>query len=214
MKTTRDFPFWGDKYSPLASLAGVVLLIGATSRVSYALIISAAIFFVYAISTFFLRVSSRFIPSAHRTWIRIVFVSTVTAIFCRIAGIAWPVPVKELAPYFGMVPLSLIASDLLDRTAEETPMRTIQASVYEAFILCGIALVLAAVREAFGYGTLSIPNADGITVLITQESAAALSLRSLTATAGGFILFGYLLAAYRKNRFRRYGIPRCGEDDV
>jgi hypothetical protein len=84
---------------------------------------------------------------------------------------------------------------------------------YEASILLGLALILAIVREPFGYGTLSLPAAEGISVLFTHEKAAAYSLRTVSATAGGFLLIGCFLALYRKIRFRLLGDPSCGEND-
>lgn len=214
MKTPTEIPFMWSKSSPLASLSGLVLLIGATSRLSYALAVSASVLFVYAFAPLLVRLLSPLIPTAHRSWIRVVTVSTVAAIFCRFAGIAWPVLIHELSPYLGMVALSLLSSELMDRTEDENAVRTLQIAVSEAFMLCALALSLSVVREAFGFGTLSVPSAEGISILFSQEQASALALRSVSAASGGFIILAYVIAAYRKARFRRFGAPLCGEDEV
>jgi hypothetical protein len=205
-------PLW-DKNGPLPSLSAAVLLIGATSRLSHALLICASVLVVYVMVPVALRVSVSFIPRGYKSWIRIVFASAFAAVFARVAGLAWPLLVHELSLYIGMVPLCLISSGLLDRTEHAKRLTTLRIASQEAAVLCGLALAFALIREPFGFGSLSVPSTDGIILLFSEDRAALLSLRSVAATAGGFILLGYLLAVYRKISFRLYGTPLCGEDD-
>ena len=213
MSERLDIPLILNKNGLLPSLSGAVILVGATGRLSHALIVGAAVFVVYVAAPLALKLAEPLVPDTYRTWVRVLVASTVAAIFSRIAGLVWPLLVRELALYLGMVPLCLISSGLIERSDKLRRLGALKLSVFEAAVLSGLALAFALIREPLGFGALSIPSADGITLLFYQVKAEALSLRSLSTTAGGFMILGYLLALYRKIRFRFIGAPLVGEDD-
>lgn len=214
MSKRIDIPLILKKNGLLPSLSGAVLLIGATDRLAHAVIVGASVFVVYATVPVVLRLAEPVVPASHKTWIRVLFAAAVAAVFSRVAGMVWPLLVRELALYLGMVPLCLISSGLIDRTESGRRLKTLKRSVFEASVLCGLALAFALIREPFGFGVLSMPSGDGISLLFSRERAAAVSLRSASATSGGFLLLGYLIAVYRKIRFRLLGTPSGGEDDL
>jgi Na+-transporting NADH:ubiquinone oxidoreductase subunit NqrD len=213
MSKRQETPLILSSRSPLSSLSGAVLLIGGTGRLAHAFVLGAAVFAVYVAVPLLLKLAGPVVPSSYRTWVRVLVASTAAAVFSRVAGMVWPPLVHELALYLGMVPLCLISSGLIDRVETVGRLDALKDSLLEAAVLCGLALAFALVREPFGFGMLSIPGSDGITPLFSREGAAAASLRSASATAGGFMILGYLIAVHRKVRFRVVGEPPCGEGD-
>lgn len=212
MKERTGIPFFSDVSGPLPTLSGAILLIGATSRFSYALILCAAVLTVYLAVPAIVQFASSAIPAAHATFIRAVIASTVAGLFALGAGAFWPLLVRELGLYLMAVPLSLMASGLLDRTEAAGKLRALQLSAYEAVNLCVLAVAFSLVREPLGFGVLSVPAPDGIAAVVGNEKNASAALVVFSSAAGGFILFGYVLALFRRIRFLLIAKP-CGEDE-
>lgn len=212
MKDTAGIPpFWMNS-GPLPSLSCAVLLIAASNRLSYALIAGSALVFVYTAVSAILKLAERAIPPTYAILIRVVTASAAASVFAAIAGALWPLAVRDLAFYIGAVPLCLLSSGLLDRAARLTPLRTVRASAEESIGIACMLVALALVREPFGFGALSLPAKDGLKLYFSSEKAVEVSLRSLSAVAGGFILLGYFLALFRRIKSRLYGSPSCSED--
>jgi len=201
--TRRQFP----------SFSAAALLIAATGRVADALLVGAAVVFVYGSVPLALRLADRAVPATHRIWIRLAFSSFAAAVFSLVAAIAWPILVREQALYLGAIPLCLMASGLFERSEIQSPLELIHSSLREALSFAAAALAFSLVREPLSYGTISLPSATGISILFGSAEASDFSFRSLAATVGGFLLLGYSMALFRWVRFRRFGSSPSGEDE-
>ncbi len=198
---------------PLSSLAGAVVVVGASGRLSDAIVVGGCVLFVYSLAPFLLKLAEDFVPKAYASGIRLIVAVFLASAYARTAGIAWLSLVRESAPFIGMVPLCLVASGLFDRTAEGSALGALRASAAEALVLVAFAGAFALVREPIGYGTLTLPGESGPVPLFGLGGAASYALRSVSATSGGFLLLGYVAAVYRRFKFRLRGTFVCGEDE-
>jgi len=66
--------------------------------------------------------------------------------------------------------------------------------------VAGLISAFALVRESFGYGCLTFPARSGAFVILGSDASSSLAIRVLVSAAGGFMLFGYVLAGLRRLR--------------
>ena len=204
--------FWGSD-GHLSNLSCFVLLFAATSRMAHAILISIVIFLVFPITSSVLKSSSILIPKRHEFFIRVIVVSAFTVMSSRLFSILWPIAVRDCALCLGAIPFCYMSGSYNLRYESKSPLATLMLSVKDALIFSALAFSLALVREPFGYGALSVPGPEGVIEFFGLNAVSNFGARFASAGAGAFILIGYLVALYRKIRFRLYGKPLCGENE-
>ena len=204
--------FWGSE-GQLSSLTFFVLLFSVTSRMAHTILISIVIFLVFPITSSILKSSTFLIPRHHDFFIRVVVVSAFTAIASRLFSIIWPIPVRDCAFYLGAIPLCYISGAYNLRFESKSTLSAFVLSIKDALVFSILAFALALVREPFGYGALSVPGPEGVVEFFGLNEVSDFGARFASAGAGAFILIGYIVALYRKIRFRLYGKPLCGDNE-
>jgi len=204
--------FWGSE-GQLSSLSCFVLLFAVTSRMAHTILISIVIFLIFPITSVVLKSSTILIPPRHDFFIRIIVVSALTAIASRLFSIPWPLTVRDCAFYLGAIPLCYVSGSYKLRFESTSTLSTLVLSAKDALVFSTLAFAFALVREPFGYGALSVPGPDGVVEFFGLNAVSNLGARFASAGAGAFILIGYIVALYRKIRFRLYGKPLCGDNE-
>ncbi|QQO07952.1 Rnf-Nqr domain containing protein [Breznakiella homolactica] len=199
MSSHDSHPFWGSR-SPLSSLASTSLLILASSRVAFALILFLAIIFVYGLTIAVSIPAKRAIPKNSAKLIHIFIASLFTGLFLFILSLASPLLVLDLAFIVLLVPLSFVNSAILPRMDSLGLDEGLYEGLIEALILGALILALALVREPFGFGVITLPGIQGVFELVRFGSGSALANRIVSSSSGAFILLGYAISLYRKIR--------------
>jgi len=213
MKDDKDTGlFWGSE-GQLSSLSCFVLLFAVTSRMAHTILISSVIFLVFPITSAILKSSAILIPQRHDFFIRMVIVSALTAIASRLFSIPWPIPVRDCAFYLGAIPLCYVSGSYKLRFESKSTLAALVSSAKDALVFSVLAFALVLVREPFGYGALSVPGPEGAIEFFGLSAVSSFGARFVSAGAGAFILIGYIVALYRKIRFRLYGKPLCGDNE-
>jgi hypothetical protein len=119
MKHDVDASTFWDKNGPLPSLSGAVLLVGATGRLSHAVIVFSAVLVTYVATTVALRLTATFIPEKYKGLIRVHGRLYLLRSVRQNRRMVWPILVSELSLYLGMIPLCLVSSGTLDRTEHQ-----------------------------------------------------------------------------------------------
>jgi len=187
--------FWGIN-SPLTSLTGITLLLTASGRISFALICTLALLWVYVFVMTAVKLGGAYFPLWGRN-ITLLFLSSLAAeIFLLLMWILDPRTALESAFFVFLVPLVFMASGLCGRVLEFDMAEIISQSMAEALILGMLILGLAMIREPLGFGSVSVPGMN-IARFAREEP-----LRFFQASSGALILLGYGTAVYRYYRNR------------
>jgi len=204
--------FWGSD-GHLSSLSNFVLLFAVTSRMAHAILISLVVFLVFTITSLVMKASAILVPRRHDFFIRVLIVSAFTAVASRLFSIFWPITVRDCAFYLGAIPLCYLSGSFNLRCESKSPLAALILSIKDTLVFSALAFALALVREPFGYGAISVPGPEGVIEFFGLNAVTNVGARFASAGAGAFILIGYLVALYRKIRFRLYGKPLCGENE-
>jgi hypothetical protein len=196
--------FWTDA-GPLYSLSAAILLIVPTSRTAYAVLMFLCLLIVNPIAVLSIRLARGRVSGPYFFMAQVVAVSAFASCFSAAAGILWPLTVFDMRLYLGAVPVFFLSSRIYERSAAASSFGAFISAAEEAFIVGALGLAVSLIREPFGFGSLSLPAADGLMLLFASDAASAVAARSLSAAAGGFWVLGYGLALYKKIRVRLYG---------
>jgi len=206
-------PFWGS-HSPLPSLAGAALIIMASSRFAFAIVCAGALVWVYGLSALIFFGGRKIMPNRGRKVI-LLFLSTFSCgIYMLLVGLLNPLLILGTSFFLFLVPPSCLSSGFFE-AAESAPLGDIfSRALLEAFVLAGLILAFALVREPLGMGTLSFPGGtQGIMELFESRGEDGfVSIRILSASAGGLLLLGYGIALFRYFREQQTGNVDDGGD--
>jgi hypothetical protein len=128
----------------------------------------------------------------------LIFLSALASgIFYVVLSLLNPVFAMESAFFIVLSSAFVISSGLYRRVKNYDTPDILLRAVSEALVLGGLILALALIREALGYGALSLPVL-GMFRFVKEEP-----LRLLQASSGALILLGYGAAVYRyvRNRY-------------
>ena len=187
--------FWGT-YSPFSSLMGVCLIILASVRFAFALFCTGALIWVYALTVLIYSKSGKLMPVQGQKLILLFLSTFLCGIFIFIFSFINPLVVYRTAYILLLIPPIFIGSGLAEASKTVDPIKAFSKALLEAAVLSGIILGIALIREPLGMGTISFPaGVSGITE--TKGESGFVPLGILSVSAGGIMLFGYLLALYR-----------------
>jgi hypothetical protein len=184
--------FWGTR-SPLTSLSGAALLVITSGRISFALIITLALVWVYVFSLAAAKLGGAYFPvwGKHLT---LLFVSSLgSGIFFILLSIFDPALAIENSFSIFLIPVVFLASGLY-RTLEYDMLEIVSQAAAEALVLGMLIIGLALIREPLGFGSFSFPGMD-IVRFVQKEP-----LRLLQASSGALVILGYGIAVYRHFR--------------
>jgi len=196
MDQIEAHPFWG-KRSPLAQVSYIPVLLGASSRLSIAIMCSAALFCVYIQSSVTILVTTRFIPTTFKLYIHVLICSFWALAYGLVEYLFSPVLFYETQFPLVFTAVLYMISGLGQSIEVDRISNAMKKTVVQAMVVGFIILTFALIREPFGFGSLSLPTRDGISEILTSELSADLAFRSIATTSGGLILLGFVIGFYR-----------------
>ena len=195
--------FWGS-HSPLSTLNGAALILLASSRLSFALICSGAIVWVFGLTVLSYSCAYSILPTKGRMVILLFLSSFFCGIFAILMSLLNPLLILGTFFFLVLVPPWCMSTGFFEMVEFFDPIEAISRALLEAFVFSGIIIAISLIREPFGMGAISIPgSSQGIMEIYEGQNARTfLPGRILSISAGGLLLFGYIIALYRYFRDR------------
>ena len=196
--------FWGS-HSPLSALTGAGLIIMASSRLSFAILCMAALFWVYGFTALTFSGASTLMPARGRKLILIFLSAFFCGLFVLFAGLLNHLLILGAGFFLVLVPPNCLGSGFFEASETSSTGEVFSRALLEAAVLSGIIIAIALIREPLGMGTLSFPGgAQGVVeVFSASEEYSFVPMRFLSAAAGGLLILGYGTALFRF--FREWG---------
>ena len=201
--------FWGS-HSPLSSLSGLGLIILASSRLSFALICTGALIWVYGFTALVFTGARKIIPEKGRMIILLFLSSFLCGIFMLLVSMINPLLIMGTAFFLILIPPCCLGSGFFQAINSNSIdlFETVSRALLEASFLAGIIVAFSLIREPLGIGALSIPgSAQGIIELFYSDRADGfITIRILSTSTGAFLVLGYIIAIYRFIRKTKGGV--------
>ena len=206
MSDKNQHPFWG-LLSPFGGLMGASLLIMASARLSWAIIISGSLFWVYGLTTisFYYLLSvigNKYFPVKGR---RILFTSLAAfwgSIYLFLFWLICPLAALEMFLLLMLVPLFCAASFSAEENNTEKSgvnvLGYISDSVVKTSVLSGLLVAFAIIREPLAYCSLSLPGSyRGMIIFIHFNSNLFFPVGIFAPSAGALLLLGFIISLYQ-----------------
>ena len=208
--TSQPHLFWGSA-SPLAAFSGGGLLIMATARFSYALIVSLSLFWVYCLSVLVFNPASRLFPGRGVILCQTFLASLTAGLFLLVLWILCPLAALENFFIVSLVPLFCVSSGIFQRLDSLDLTDAVTRASSEAAVLSLLILVFALIREPLGFLSLSIPGgSEGIVFIFSANNKSFFPMQLIANSSGALLLLGYGTGLYRY--YRSINAPR--ETDI
>jgi len=194
--------FWGS-HSPLSALSGAALIIMASNKLSFAIICSGALIWVFGLTVLVYSCVHSVLPSVLPSRGRMVILLFLSSFFCGIFAIIIsllnPLLILGTVFFLVLVPPWCMSTGFFEALESLDPFEAISRALLEAVVFSGVIIALSLIREPLGMGTLSIPGSvQGIADIYEgQNTGTLLPGRILSISAGGLLLLGYVVAVYR-----------------
>jgi Na+-transporting NADH:ubiquinone oxidoreductase subunit NqrD len=181
--------------TPLSSMSAAALLIIASVRVSYAIIMIGALFWVFLLCTLLRNGIRKIIPDNLKSIINILLSSFVGSIFYLILYFINPFLAMECILPILLVPVLYFASVSSDAFGSKVGRSIAFAdSLRQAASLGILIFALALIREPLGFATLSVPGgSQGIIELFNLGNESALPIQVISLSSGAMFLLAYIL---------------------
>jgi hypothetical protein len=197
--TPSGATFWSPD-GPLASLACAGLVVVASGRLAYALTAGLALIFVYLFSILCLSAGKPLISDNIRGAVAVVLSSFFAALFLLVLSLVSPLFAQESSFFVLLTPIVFVASGIADRCARDPVPDGLFRALIEAVLVLALLVAFSLVREPIGYGSLSLPGTDGISIILGSGQVPVFAVRAAAISVGGFILLAYIVVAFRKAR--------------
>jgi Na+-translocating ferredoxin:NAD+ oxidoreductase RnfE subunit len=172
----------------------------ASGRLAYALTAGLALVFVYLFSALCLSAGRPLISDNIRGAVAVILSSFFASLFLLVLSLVSPLFAQESSFFVLLTPIVFVASGIADRCARDPFSDGLLRALIEAVLVLALLLAFSLVREPIGYGSLSLPGADGLSVVLGSDKVPVFAVRAAAVTVGGFILLAYVVVAFRKVR--------------
>jgi len=208
MSLDRQHSFWGS-LSPLGGLTGAGLLVMASARLSWAIIIAGSLLWVYGLATFVFAilcsaVNTKVFPAEGRTFVFTCIASFFGGIYVLLLWLLCPFAAFEAFFLLLLVPLFCAGSGVAEQilsTPENTSIdvgNDVSDAVSQAAVLAGLIIVFSIVREPLSYCSLSLPGTSGGLVTIMYfKSNSFFPIGIFASSSGALLLLGYIICLYQ-----------------
>lgn len=186
--------------SPLAALAGLGLLIAASSRLAFALTTLGALMWVYGLSlpsAFFLQ---KFLPQTGKTIIFLFLASAAAAVFLCLLFLISPLLAIRTQYLVLLIPVICVGSSLPQHFPSMPGKEVCLKALVEAACLGLLITAFALVREPFGYMALSLPGGTWGIIEVGYDWNFIIPIRIVSSSSGALILLGYAVALFQSLR--------------
>ncbi|MFP3042716.1 hypothetical protein LQZ19_12940 [Treponema primitia] len=199
---TQSHLFWGTN-APLSTLICAGLMIMATSRLAFALIVGGALIWTYGLTVLILGFAKPILPQKGREIIWVFLSSFLGSLYLLLIYFVSPFLAMETTFLILLAPLSCIGSGVCSRLEGSDPNDFILKVLLEALVLAGILIALALIREPLGFGSFSLPGGpQGIVTLVSFGSSLYFPVQIIAGSSGGLLILGYGLTLFRRFRNR------------
>ena len=211
MSINRDHSFWGS-LSPFGGLTGAGLLIMASARLSWAVVIAGSLFWVYGLTTvaFSFLLSSlenKFFPAAGRGILYTCIASFFGSVYLFMFWLLCPFAAFENFLLLMLVPLFCASSGIIDQILVQykKPQNDIfdhvADAIYQAASLAGLIVAFSILREPFAYCSLSFPGSyQGMFTIMYFKAGTFFPVGILAPSAGALLLLGIVISIYQSNK--------------
>ena len=198
--------FWG-KYSPLAMLSGVGLLIMASSRLAYALIAALALLWVDVMSVLVYKAAYKVMPREGKHLILVFIASFFASTFLLLLWLLSPINALELFFVICLIPFFSISSGVFMRVESLELSGAVTRALGESVATSILLIIFSIIREPLGFLSLSIPGGvQGIITFFEFKKSAFFPIQIIASSCGALMLLGYGVSLY--NVFRKRNAPR------
>lgn len=195
----ESHPFWGF-HSPLSALAGLGLIIIASTMLASALLCAGTVIWVYALTALIFSGARGILPSRGAMVVPLFLSGFLCGVFMLLVSLLNPLLITGAGFLLILVPSFCVGSGYFEAADTVDPAEAVSRALLEAITLSGIIIALALIREPLGMGTLSLPGgAEGIVELFhsREEGEIVVPLRLFSVSSGALLLLGYGIALYR-----------------
>jgi hypothetical protein len=207
MSLDRQHSFWGS-LSPLGGLSGAGLLIMASARLSWAVIIAGSLFWVYGLTAFVFsllcyNVPPKIFPYEGRGYVFTCIASFFGGVYLLFMWLLCPLAAFEMFFLLLLVPLFCASSDIIEQTVSMRDntfdiANDVSEAVSQAAVLAGLIIVFSIIREPLSYCSLSLPGTPGgIVTIMYFKSNSFFPIGIFSTSAGALLLLGYIICLYQ-----------------
>jgi len=211
--------FWGS-LSPLGGLAGAGLLIMASARLSWAIIVVGSLLWVYGLTaltfSFLLKTFGKNIfPEKGIVSLNICIASFFGSIYILLFWLLSPFAAFEVLLLLLLVPLFFAGSGIVQQIQDQSEnylvdfFEHVSDAVSQAVFLGGLLIAFSIVREPLSYCSLTLPGTyQGMITIIQFNDDSFLPINIFASSAGALLLLGYIICLYQygKNKINYGGM--------
>jgi len=214
MSLSRQYSFWGS-LSPLGGLTGAGLLIMASARLSWSIIVAVSLFWVYgltALSFSFLisALGKKFFPLRGREALYTCLSAFFGGIYLLLFWFMCPFATLEVFMLLLLVPMFCANSGIVKQIsnayekAHSDIFEHVSDTISQAASLAVLLIAFSIVREPLSYCSLSFPGTfqGHVTIMYFSENSF-FPISIFKHSAGALLLLGYITCLYQhgKNKF-------------
>jgi len=208
MSLDRQHSFWGS-LSPLGGLSGAGLLVMASARLSWAVMVAGSLFWVYGFTSLAFAllcsgVNPKIFPVEGRSFVFTCIASFFGGVYVLLLWLLCPFAAFEVFFLLLLVPLFCASSGIAEQilsVPENTNIdvaNDVSDAVSQAAVLAGLIVVFSIVREPLSYCSLSLPGtAGGMVTIMYFKSNSFFPIGIFASSAGALMLMGYIICLYQ-----------------
>ena len=214
MSLNRQHSFWGS-LSPLGGLTGAGLLIMASARLSWAIVVTGSLFWVYGLTAFsycFLlsETGKKISPVKGRGAIYTCLSALFGAVYLLLLWLLSPLAALENFLLLMLVPLFCAQTGFAEQPKSLHEKSTgdifesVSDAVSQAASLAVLLIVFSIIREPLAYCSLSFPgSSNGMITIMYFRSNSFFPIGIFSSSAGALLLLGYFVCLYQfgKDKF-------------
>jgi hypothetical protein len=171
----------------------------ASGRLAHAIIVTAAILWIFCLKSLTAFFGARFFPKYGRLALLAFIASFFAGVFLFLIWLFSPFCAMETFFAVSLVALLCLSSGIYRELQAKNLPDVMYDSAFEALSIGVFIVIFALVREPLGYASLSLPGgSQGIVLLFSSEMESFLPIRLAASSSGAFLLLGYFLALYRR----------------
>jgi len=199
--------------SPYAFISALPLIIISSSRLAYGIIAFFALLWVCLVSTMIKNLTKNFFPGLFNNILLISLCSAAGGIFLLIFSFVNPLLAKETILISLLTPVYCFTSESAARAESAEWNQALLESAVDALLPGIFIIILSALREILGFGTLSLPGGAGAIQEIFKLDVLPYPLKIISTSGGAFMLLGYIFIIFRLVKSYSKKAARSGEDD-
>ncbi|MDR0323921.1 MAG: hypothetical protein LBI12_05705 [Treponema sp.] len=208
MSLNRQHPFWGS-LSPLGGLTGASLLIMASARLSWAIVVSGCLLWVYGLSALTVISLTSFFgmkvfPKNGRKALYVCIASFWSTLYILLFWLLCPLAALEVFMLLLLVPLFFTGSNIIEHLSSMMDkyhydnFEYLSEALVQAAVLAALTLVFSIIREPLFYCSWTLPGTyKGMITVISFKEGSFFPIEIFSASAGALILLGYIICLYQ-----------------